>query len=197
MMINTHKALAQNFIRNVEKDKIFLISESNFIWGNLKPDSMSKYKFKKHYFEESFDMIVHKIQFLASLTIEDIYYRYTMKKFNQELGVICHFLTDYFCVPHFQRWGFKNANNMKEHILYENELNKFTKVYILKREINTKLTLKDIRNYILNLQEEYDGSISFEKDILYSSHICNTVINLILEEVILNQKLKESISLVI
>lgn len=197
MMINTHKALAQNFIKNVEKDKIFLISESNFIWGNLKPDSMSKYKFKKHYFEESFDMIVNKIKFLSSLTIDDIYYRYTIKKFNQELGVVCHFLTDYFCVPHFQRWEFKSANNMKEHILYENELNKFNKIYILKKEINTKLSLDDIRDYILNLQKEYNGSISFEKDILYSSHICNSVINLVLEEVILNQKLKENISLVI
>ena len=197
MMMNTHKALAQNFIKNVEKDKIFLINESNFIWGNLKPDSISKYKFKKHYFDESFDMIVYKIKFLSSLTVDEIYYRYSIKKFNQELGVICHFLTDYFCVPHFQRWEFKNPNNMKEHILYENELNKFSKVYILKREINTKLTLEDIRNYILNLQQEYDGNISFEKDILYASHICNTVINLILEEIVLNQSIKENISLVI
>ena len=142
-------------------------------------------------------MIVYKIKFLSSLTVDEIYYRYSIKKFNQELGVICHFLTDYFCVPHFQRWEFKNPNNMKEHILYENELNKFSKVYILKKEINTKLTLEDIRKYILDLQREYDGNISFEKDILYTSHICNTVINLILEEIVLNQSIKENISLVI
>lgn len=60
MMMNTHKALAQQFISNVEEDKVFIINDGQFIWGNLKPDSVSKYKFKKHYIDESFGMIVKK-----------------------------------------------------------------------------------------------------------------------------------------
>lgn len=197
MMMNTHKALAQEYIKNIDYNKTFLINTSNFIWGNLKPDSISKYKFKKHYFDESFDMIVDKILFLSSLSIDDIYLRYSLKKFNQELGVICHFLTDYFCIPHFQRWEFKSPNAMKDHILYENDLNKFTKTYKAKKEINTDIKLDKIREYILKLQEDYNGSISYQNDILYASHICNTIINLVLEEIILNQKIKEQVDLVI
>lgn len=197
MMMNTHKALAQGFINGLEDDKVFIISSGHFIWGNLKPDSASKYKFKKHYFDESFDMIVKKIEFLSSLTLDDIYIRYSIGKFNQELGVVCHFLCDYFCVPHFQRWEFKSPGAVKDHVLYENDLNKYAKLCTIRQDINTSLKSEDIRKYIENLQKEYEGNVSYEKDLVYASHICNTVIHLILDEVILNQKLKEHIKLVI
>ena len=195
--MNTHKALAGFFIENVERDKMFLISDKHFVWGNLKPDSVSKYKFKKHYFDESFTMIVNKIKFLASLSLDDIFIRYSLRKFNQELGVICHFICDYFCVPHYQRWEFKSPGAVKDHVLYENDLNKFAKFYDIRREINTSLTCEEIRRYINNLQKEYAGKISYETDIQYSSHICSTIINLVLNEVVLNQKIKEHISLVV
>lgn len=197
MMMNTHKSLAVSFIKNVELDKKFLINDKHFVWGNLKPDSVSKYKFKKHYFDESINMIVNKILFLSSMTVDDIFIRYTVGKFNQELGVVCHFLCDYFCVPHYQRWEFKSPGAVKDHVLYENDLNKYNKSYNLKKEINTSLNGDDIRKYIDDLQEEYSGIVSYEKDLQYASHICNTTINLILDEVVLNQRIKENIALVI
>ncbi|WP_366033053.1 zinc dependent phospholipase C family protein [Clostridium sp.] len=197
MMMNTHKSLAVSFIKNVELDKKFLINDKHFVWGNLKPDSVSKYKFKKHYFDESINMIVNKILFLSSMTLDDIFIRYSVGKFNQELGVICHFLCDYFCVPHYQRWEFKSPGAVKDHVLYENDLNKYNKSYNLKKDINTSLNGEDIRRYIDDLQKEYSGIVSYEKDLQYASHICNTTINLILDEVVVNQKLKEHIALVI
>lgn len=197
MMMNTHKYLAISFVKNVDLNKKFLINDKHFIWGNLKPDSVSKYKFKKHYFDESFNMIVNKIQFLSSLSLDDIFIRYSVGKFNQELGVICHFLCDYFCIPHYQRWEFKSPGAVKDHVLYENDLNKFSKSYNVRKELNISLTCDDVRMYIYSLQKEYDGIVSYKKDLQYASHICNTIINLILDEVILNQKLKENIALVI
>lgn len=197
MMMNTHKSLAISFVKNVDLNKKFLINDKHFIWGNLKPDSVSKYKFKKHYFDESFNMIVNKIQFLSSLSLDDIFIRYSVGKFNQELGVICHFLCDYFCIPHYQRWEFKSPGAVKDHVLYENDLNKFSKSYNVRKELNISLTCDDVRMYIYSLQKEYDGIVSYKKDLQYASHICNTIINLILDEVILNQKLKENIALVI
>ncbi|MDY2631848.1 MAG: zinc dependent phospholipase C family protein [Clostridium sp.] len=197
MMMNTHKSLAISFVENVELNKSFLINYKHFIWGNLKPDSVSKYKFKKHYFDESFNMIVNKIQFLSSLSVDEIFIIYSIGKFNQELGVICHFLCDYFCIPHYQRWEFKSPGAVKDHVLYENDLNKFSKTHKVRKELNTSLTCDDIRVYIYSLQKEYEGIVSYEKDLQYASHICNTIINLILDEVILNQKLKENIALVI
>lgn len=197
MMMNTHKSLAHQFINNIDEDKLFIINDGHFIWGNLKPDSVSKYKFKKHYINESFEMIINKIKFLSSMSLDDIYKIYSINKFNQELGVVCHFLCDYFCIPHFQRWEFKSANAVKEHLLYENDLNKFSKEYKIKTDLNIHLTSEKIEIYIMNLQKEYEGLVSYEKDLLYASHICTSVINMILNEVVLNQKVKENIALVI
>lgn len=197
MMMNTHKTLAQNFIKNVDEEKMFLIKESHFIWGNIKPDCVSKYKFKKHYLDESFDMIVKKIKFLASLSIDDIYGKYSINKFNQELGVICHFLCDYFCVPHYQRWEFKNANDMKDHIIYEKNLAKVAKNFIIKKDIKSSLTAEEINKYIMDLQNEYEGKVDYENDLIYAYYICDSVINMILDHVIINDKVRNSFSMVI
>ena len=197
MLINTHMLMGRKIYENMDYDKKALLKETQFIWGNIKPDCALKYKLMKHYKDESFLMIINKIEFLSNLSIKDLYTTYTINKFNQELGVICHFLCDYFCLPHHQRWEFKSPGAVKDHVLYENDLNKFSKTHKVRKELNTSLTCDDIRMYICSLQKEYEGIVSYEKDLQYASHICNTIINLILDEVILNQKLKENIALAI
>lgn len=190
MLMNTHKMLAKDFIYNMDSEKKDLINENHFIWGNIKPDCISKYKFKKHYMNESLDMIINKIQFLSSLSLDDIYKNYSENKFSQELGVICHFLCDFFCVPHNQRWEFKNANAMKEHITYEKELSKVAKEFKIRKEIEKNINSQEIRNYILYLQDEYEKVRDYNNDLYFSYYVCQSVINMILDEVIINQKSK-------
>ena len=101
MLMNTHILIAQNILRDVDVD--FKISDKNFIYGNVKPDMVSKYKLKKHYLDESFDMIVNKIKKLASLSMYDFKKKFSVSRFSQELGVICHFICDFFCIPHSER----------------------------------------------------------------------------------------------
>ena len=45
MLMNTHILIAQNILRDVDVD--FKISDKNFIYGNVKPDMVSKYKLKR------------------------------------------------------------------------------------------------------------------------------------------------------
>ena len=47
MLTITHILIARNILRDVDVD--FKISDKNFIYGNVKPDIVSKYKLKKHY----------------------------------------------------------------------------------------------------------------------------------------------------
>ena len=42
MMLNTHKILAVKFIENIDDNKMSLIKEKHFVWGNIKPDCVSK-----------------------------------------------------------------------------------------------------------------------------------------------------------
>lgn len=190
MLMNTHKMLAQDFIYNMDNNKKNLINENHFIWGNIKPDCVSKYKLKKHYMDESLDMVVNKIQFLSSLSIEDIYKNYSENKFSQELGVVCHFLCDFFCIPHNKRWEFKSANAMKEHVMYEKDLSKVAKEFKVRKEIEKSINSQEIRSYILYLQSEYEKVMEYDNDLDFAYYVCQSVINMILDEVMINEKIK-------
>lgn len=187
MLMNTHKTLATDFICNMDIDKKSIINESHFIWGNIKPDCASKYKFKKHYMDESLEMVVKKIQFLSSLSLQDIYRNNDENRFSQELGVICHFLCDFFCVPHNKRWEFKSANAMKEHVLYEKDLSKVAREFKSKSDIERNINSKEIESYILNLQVEYEKVMEYDNDLEFAYYVCQSVINMILDEVIINE----------
>ena len=92
-----------NILKYSNTEAISLINKNRFIWGNVKPDCVPQYKRIRHYFDESIDMVINKILYLSSLTIYDVHYGMTMAKFSEELGVVCHFLCDYFCAPHYYR----------------------------------------------------------------------------------------------
>jgi hypothetical protein len=185
LLIDTHIILANNILRQANGKKIYLINKRRFIWGNIKPDCASKYKFKKHYYDESITMILDKIKELASLSVGDIYYSFGKKKFSEELGVVCHFLCDFFCVPHNQRWEFKHS--MKKHVVYEKNLAKFAKLYKFKSYIDSNLSLEDLEEFIVAHQRQYEKGESFRNDLEYSFFICNSVINMVLNEVYINE----------
>jgi len=68
--MNTHFTIARSILENMDDNKSFFLSDKNFIYGNIKPDAFSKYKLKKHYMEESLDMVIEKIKNLSSLTLD-------------------------------------------------------------------------------------------------------------------------------
>ena len=138
-MINTHRIIGENILKYANSKSIYLINKKRFIWGNIKPDCTPKYKVKKHYYDESIDMIVEKIIYLASLKLEDVYYDIKLGKFSEELGVVCHFLCDFFCAPHYYRWEFKSTNAVKQHVMYEQKLAKLCKNFKPTNIINTNI----------------------------------------------------------
>lgn len=187
-MINTHKVMGENIIKYANSKSIYLINSSRFIWGNIKPDCVPKYTFMKHYFDESIDMVVGKITYLSSLTLEDVYYKMTIGKFSEELGVICHFLCDYFCAPHYYRWEFKSTSAVKHHMMYEKKLAKIAKQFRPMGIINTNLKPENIKDFILKLQIQYDGKVNHNKDLTFSYYVCDSIVNMILNNVFINDK---------
>ncbi|WP_341422846.1 zinc dependent phospholipase C family protein [Clostridium cavendishii] len=182
--MNTHKIIAQGVITNLELNKKVLINDKHFIWGNLKPDMTSKYKLVKHYKDESFNLILNKIDYLSSLSFDDIRKWYPMSSFNQELGVICHFLCDFFCIPHYERWEFKHS--MNKHIKYERELDLVAKEYLVKNEREIIVTGRTAKDFIDKLQVEYNSKKDYINDLEYASYVCNSIVNYILDNVIYN-----------
>lgn len=184
MLMNTHKIMAQNIIGNLDRDSYFLINEKHFIWGNLKPDMLSKYKLIKHYMDETLDVIIKKIEYLSSLTLSEVTKWYPMSSFNQELGVICHFLSDFFCVPHHQRWEFKHS--MNKHIKYERELDIVAKEFKASNNRDQVAGYKNVKEFIYKLQEEYKSKVDYTNDLNYATYVCNSVVNYILDSIVYN-----------
>ena len=185
MLMNTHMILANNFLEIADGKKIYLINSKRFIWGNIKPDYVPKYKKIKHYYNESIDMTINKIKKLSSLSISDIYYDYGKNKFSEELGVVCHFLCDYFCYPHYDRWEFKKA--LKKHVTYENKLAKVAKTYSPRGYINENISANNIKNFIEDNLELYKLKSGYKNDLEYAHYICNSIISFILDEIVMNQ----------
>jgi hypothetical protein len=185
-MINTHKVMGENIIKYANTKSVYLINDKRFIWGNVKPDCTPKYKFKKHYFDESIDMIVEKIIYLSSLTLADVKYKMTVGKFSEELGVVCHFLCDFFCAPHYYRWEFKSTSAVKQHMMYENKLAKLAKDFKQTGIINTNIEPSNVKEFIVQLQKQYDGILDYQNDLTFSYYVCDSVLNMVLENVFVN-----------
>ncbi|WP_158082630.1 zinc dependent phospholipase C family protein [Clostridium thermobutyricum] len=183
--MNTHKLVANILYDNIDDNKKFLISKNRFIWGTIKPDCASKYKFTKHYFDESSDMILEMIEDLANMTPDEVIQNGT-GKFSAELGVICHFLCDYYCIPHAQRWEFKNS--MRQHVNYERELAKIAKHYDVSLMRLDRLEVKDIREFIDKTQEMYRKKESFLNDLNFAYYICNSIVHMILKTIMSNSE---------
>lgn len=186
-MMNTHRIMGENIIKYANTKSIYLINNKRFVWGNIKPDCVPKYTFMKHYFTESIDMVVDKIIYLSSVTLEEVYYKITIGKFSEELGVICHFLCDYFCAPHYYRWEFKSTSAVKHHMMYEQRLAKLTKKFKPIGIINTNVKPQNIKEFIIQLQKQYDGMLDYKNDLTFSYYICDSVLNMILDNVFSNE----------
>lgn len=184
MLTKTHKMIARNIIKSISLSNRDIMDEKNFIRGNTKPDNISMYKLKKHYKDESFYMIVSKIHLLSSLSKQEILNSYGKKRFNQELGVVCHFLCDYFCLAHAERWEFKNK--FKKHVQYELVLGKIAESYTYNYHENINVEISDIADFINNMLVEYNAVKGFESDIIFAQYVCNSVVSTVLQRIQVN-----------
>lgn len=195
MMAGTHKLIATNIYNNFDIDKQMFVSKRSYIWGNIKPDYISKYKLKKHYFNESIDMIIEIIETLSELSIDEIRDDIGIGKFSAALGVATHFICDYYCLAHYERWEFKNA--IKKHVTYERELSKIAKSYELKNLsclTHKGIEINRIRDFIDTTLELYSKDPGTESDLNFAYYVSNTIINVILDNIIENSvKIAEAI----
>lgn len=76
---------------------------------------------------------------------------------------------------------------MKKHVVYEKNLAKFAKLYKFKSYIDSNLSLEDLEEFIVAHQRQYEKGESFRNDLEYSFFICNSVINMVLNEVYINE----------
>lgn len=168
--------------KSIEDDSyINIINKNWFIYGNIEPDLLLTTNKIPHKREEALNYIVEKIEQLIEVSVDT---KKDINTFSLHLGVICHYLSDFYCKPHVERWGdykgLKRAKKGIEHILYE------FKISFYKNEIKkaTNENLQDIYNvydFLLESFKNYQKDLNEKKDVYYASYICNSIVSFILE----------------
>lgn len=191
MMANTHLMIARNIYYSLDYKQQEFVSYNNFLYGNVKPDMVSKYKLKKHYMDESFEMVLDKIKVLSALSHNELNKISAVVRFSQELGVVCHFLCDFFCVPHSERWEFKHS--MNRHVKYEKELSTASKLFKFSDAKVKVFGYYNVEEFIKGNHKMYAKSQSYENDLIFANYVCLSIVNYIIDSIEFNSSMQDSI----
>lgn len=181
MFGDTHKQISNNIYEKVNENYGIKLNRESLLWGSIAPDILPQFKLHRHYQKESLNYVVNEIVKLIFIS------RYfdlkskddpiTMKYISKKIGIISHYLSDYVCLPHAERWTF--TDNMLKHISYESKLNEYAKNYEFKNNVimiedidifqDKIINLKKlIKAYIEKVIKQYASIESFERDLNFA-----------------------------
>lgn len=163
MMSLTHVLYAKEICEHISLKYGINLKRYSLIYGSVKPDVSILFLGKtKHYFDVSLDMVCESANIMISAinSKEEI----EAKAFARELGVILHYITDFFCRVHNDINGIKHSENFK-HVLYEQRFQKALEEYELDvlrekilltedEEIN-KIETMSLKNYLTYRHNKY------------------------------------------
>ncbi|WP_245196381.1 zinc dependent phospholipase C family protein [Soehngenia longivitae] len=176
------------------------LDNNKLLWGSIAPDYLPKYKFIRHYKDESINYVVNEILkiilFTKYVDISIVPQSIVVASLSKKIGIISHYLSDYVCYPHAQRWTF--SDSMIKHIKYENNLNDFAKSYKFDQpqskiyvpdidldSLNLHNTKKTIKKFIDQVVEEYNKTASktasFSNDLDFANFINRKMIFFIID----------------
>lgn len=162
MIPGTHLIIAKIIYEYIFKSTNFKLDYSSFAYGNIRPDIDKRYIKLQHTYEQSINNIISYSYKLMKAKI-------SVKDFSEGLGVICHFICDYFCLQHSVSYWKKNK---LEHGLYELELHTKLIKLIGNRTLNIRYNCKkeeNIETLIMKLRKSYNNEpVSIMRDITYS-----------------------------
>lgn len=184
MFSASHLVVSNQVNSNIKNTLNYSLDKRLFSWGSVKPDIVPSLLIKKHYKEETLDYVIDKIEELINLKYSNCSNSLLDKYLSINLGEIIHFLSDFFCVPHSQRWEFKKR--MASHIKYETTLNKIAQNYYLGRSTKIPeikyINIDSIKTFINDLLEEYHLKEDYLNDLKYSTIVSTSITALIIKE---------------
>lgn len=177
----THKIIVNNVYDNILNIYGIKLNRKTLTWWSTAPDYLPQFKLHRHYEEESLNYIVGEIVKLIfigrHLDFNKELSSITQKLFSKKIGIISHYLSDYMCLPHAERWTF--PNHMIKHLSYETKLNNFAQNHNFKKNI---ITVNDIdifehrvirlrhliKQYIKDVIKEYSEKVDYENDLNFA-----------------------------
>jgi hypothetical protein len=115
----SHIYLSLIFKKAVEKKLPIKLHTISFIKGNLKPDFSLLLIKVPHYKIPTSDIVKTEMDRLIQHTANK--YTTCTKEFTERLGVVTHYLSDFFCYAHSVRF----TGSVYDHVVYEKNLSKY------------------------------------------------------------------------
>lgn len=110
----SHTRVGKILLAYIEQNRGVSFDSSAFLYGNLKPDLTGTYLTKRHNPSIMYDEVMDMIRdFAKNYTISD---ENNDRDLCVDLGVICHYITDFFTYPHNDDLYHKS---LLAHYIYE------------------------------------------------------------------------------
>lgn len=176
MRKKSHISLARFLVREAGDDVLKRRWKAFYV-GSLLPDCRPSFLTVRHEYDETFDLVEHKIRWLMEgreHPAED------SMRYMIDLGQIFHYIADYFTFPHNSHY----PGNLRDHCTYEKYLKFRLRSYIREhacelcaQEEEKLYSVEDILNYIRQNHQEYMKEYSsVEEDCEYITRVCLQVL---------------------
>lgn len=156
MNIIVHLMFSYNMRKIIRKESGIKLNLLGFMYGNILPDLSSRFSSQPHNIKGSLNFIINKTHTLLNGACKNVYshpYRY-----SKNLGVITHYISDYFCYPHQDHYN----KGLKDHSIYE--LIMITKYRRGLKDFREKydrshqyLAPEELKSWILERHLDYSG----------------------------------------
>ena len=176
MLIQTHKVIGESVLDALRDKQSIQLDRTRFILGNIVPDLHVDYIHQKHYSSQCYEKIKRAIMELPDKNL-------TLKQFSFRSGIICHYLSDFFCYPHDQEWHY-GGGNTKEHIIFEEKQYQICKGNIIRPFERTEIeTLTDeyLDLFLKNMLQEYHRSVDYSRDLSFALNASISCVRAMLE----------------
>lgn len=153
-----------------------------FYIGSILPDCVPSFLVRRHSYEDSFPVLEKEIKKLIG--------HYNPQKginayCSRRLGVITHYISDYFTFPHNNNY----PGNLADHCSYEENLKHALRRYVHSeeakkaRQVNgTFKTTDDILAFVRRMHDEYMKIQSaVQRDCEYIVELCHRVVDALLQ----------------
>ena len=121
MRKKSHIALARYLVRNSYSLDLFQHKKA-FYFGSIQPDLNPGMISAPHEFESSYTELKNMILEL----IEGVHGGQDSSSFWRNLGIVLHYIADYFTFPHNSNYG----GSLKDHCLHERDMKHFLRYFI-------------------------------------------------------------------
>lgn len=155
LLPQSHIVIARQIYKNIDEKLNVKLDKNNLIYGSIKPDLPLHSSGIPHFKPQSFNYICNKIHELSLQPLCNN--REFIKYISRQIGIVTHYIADYFCVPHNDRVTYKK--HFLDHISYEASLHKEYKYHINSIDISKGLFKLDNTNLhsIKSLIDELHG----------------------------------------